>query len=81
MNDPTLEQRYTTNKAVRGTFVKLTAVWGFVLLLEVSLKIFFIFFLPTDRFLVIAPIVTIIIIGVAVFWSITYVKGLKKRAH
>ncbi|MDR6550274.1 VC0807 family protein [Paenibacillus qinlingensis] len=77
LNDPQMTYKYETNPAVRATFRKLTLVWAVVLLFEVSVKICLVFLLTTDRMLVIAPIASIIIIGIGVLWTFRYVKSRK----
>ena len=66
--------------AARRVFVVMTAVWGVALVAEAGLRAALAFTLSTGTFLAVTPIVSWVVIGGLMYFTITYVRARRRSA-
>lgn len=77
--DPHMNEKWESNPRYRRTFRLLTAVWGVALLLEALVKVVLVYTLSIPTFLLVSPFFAYGIIGLTIWWNISFVKRAKRQ--
>lgn len=78
--DANMEEKWRNLPRFRHTFRLLTAVWGGALVLEAVVKVGLVYILSVPSFLAVSPFASYGIVGVTIWWTVRYVKRVKKQA-
>ncbi|MGZ7441535.1 VC0807 family protein [Paenibacillus sp. TH7-28] len=79
-HDANMDEKWRSLPRFRHTFRLLTAVWGVALVLEAAVKVGLVYTLSVPSFLAVSPIAGYGIVGLAIWWTVRYVKRVKRQA-